>query len=339
VASANAQAAPDQPPQLPPAFGGNDSRMMAWLHSAGHPGGILDNLANGITALQTGQRSDAVGIQQQNMRAEFQATRDVLLQSGMAPQEANSKAMLAVLNKDAGKTILPEALTSKEEYKTEKDALGQEHGYWINTRNQTKTAAQTEGGGSGGGTGYGIYAPGVSQIDSSKIGQDYLNQFGPEVKAAVAAYRHGDVMPTGNPRLQGISTLAKTVAQKVGMDEGEPVSDATYAAKRNMKMDLTKSGNSSMGGILSNGQSSFAHLGELGESMAGLGNASHNFPGGGHVATVQNYLGNAVAPSSTTIGKTKRAHECHAGDGSQDCIQRGNGGLPAKRKELDAGPP
>lgn len=150
----------------------------------------------------------------------------------------------------------------------------------------------------------GMLAQGVSQIDHTLTGDPYLKQFGPEIQSAVKAYINGDVMPSGNPRLQGIANAAKTIAQKYGQDMGIPVSDAVYGAKRKMQTDLASSGPTSIGGILSNGKSAFGHLAEASDKLLDVGNRNGpDVPGGGHLAAIANYTGNVALPSSETQGK------------------------------------
>lgn len=183
-----------------------------------------------------------------------------------------------------------------------------------------------------------LLAQGV-QYDPNKSGDEYMAQFSPEVQAAAKAYINGDVMPTGNQRKDSVATFAKTVAQKWGQDTGQPVSDNTYAAKRKMRIDLASSGNSSMGGILSNGESSFKHLAEYTASAADQGNASHNFPLGGYLAHAQNYIGNS-AGGSDTQGKVKALKDnlSHYGQESTKFYAGTGGGVEERMhalKEMD----
>jgi hypothetical protein len=156
----------------------------------------------------------------------------------------------------------------------------------------------------------GMLAPGVTAVDHNLKGDDYLNQYGSEVKAAVKAYINGDVMPTGNPRLQTLADNAKKIALKYGADMNIPVSDELYSAKRKMMTDLASSSANSSGGIISNGKSAFEHLTNLSDKFVELGNANGpDVPGGSHVASVSNIVGNVIAPSSTTKGKVAAVND------------------------------
>jgi hypothetical protein len=274
----SAQSRPQQQDQsLPPAFGTpGEGNFTAGLRSLGNPGGLINKIADAVQGFSTGQRSDAAGIQQQNLRAQFQATRNVLRQSGLSDQEATSKAMLAVLNPEAAKTILPEALTSKQEFKLVKDALGGEHGIWVDKLNQTVKSAEAEGGGGpvGSSGGFSVLAPGVKQYNPSLSGDDYMAQFSPEVQNAAKAYMRGDVQPSGNPRNQGIETLAKKVAQKYGADMGIPVSDALYAEKRKYRTELGTNSPNSAGGQAKAFNQGIDHLSHLADNLEKLDNSN-----------------------------------------------------------------
>lgn len=142
---------PDQ--QLPPALGGNSfgGNFGAGLQNFVNAGGPLQALAGGLTGLVTGQRTDPQGMSQQNLNAQYQALRQAFQGSGMSPQEAASKAMLAVMNPEAGKTLINEALTNKTDIKMVKDAYGQEHPYSWNPL--TQEFKPLGGGASAGGNG------------------------------------------------------------------------------------------------------------------------------------------------------------------------------------------
>lgn len=120
----------------------------------------------------------------------------------------------------------------------------------------------------------GMLAQGVSQIDHTLSGDAYLNQFGPEIKAAVKSYMNGDVLPTGNPRMAGIANAAKTIAQKYGQDTGQPVSDSLYAEKRKYRTELGSNMPSTAGGQAKAFNQGIEHMGALATTLENLDNSN-----------------------------------------------------------------
>ena len=246
------QQAPQAPQELPPAFGGT-----SYLERLNAGGGLIGSMLGDTT-------------QQKNLAAQYHAIRQVLITNGENPQAAASKAMVAVMNPEAAKTIIPELFTNKQKYtKTGTDALGSEQYGFVNERDQTvngKPAGQVDTGSVGG-----FFAPGVKGIDSSLTGQDYLKQFSPEVQAAVQNYIEGKSTPTGNPR-KGFTQTVKMIAQKVGADTGQQVDDTTFAARRQMRNQLSSSAPSSLGGQINIGNTAAGHLADLTQKALELGN-------------------------------------------------------------------
>lgn len=267
-------------------------------------GNPVAGLLNSVRGLATGQRTDPAGLQMAQQGSTAQALYHAMMADGrMQPQHAAALAQAAALNPAVLKDLLPQ-LYSKPEFKTLKDAFGNERGVFVNPDRQTITepgvAASPGTPANGVGVqGASFLAPGVKQVDSSLVGDDYLKQFSPELQQAVRARVEGRAMPTGNPR-QGFTQTVNMIAQKYGADIGQPVDDVAYNERRKLRVDLASSSNNSMGGILSNGDSSFRHLAEAGESMVDLGNSS---AGWNKWAQAKNYLGNAVFDSSHTAGQ------------------------------------
>lgn len=116
----------------------------------------------------------------------------------------------------------------------------------------------------------------MSRVDPNLRGWDYVKQYPQEVEAAVRDYMSGGVMPTGNPRNNGIATMAKTVAQKVAMDLGEPglADDTNYPARRQMATDLSRGQPGSLGGQITFGGTSLGHLADVAEKAVSLGNVN-----------------------------------------------------------------
>ena len=126
----------------------------------------------------------------------------------------------------------------------------------------------------------------ASNIDPNLTGWDYAAQFPVEVQAAAKAYMNGSVMPTGNPRNIGISTMAKTVAEKVANDLGRPelADDTFYPARRQMQVDLAKTTSpAAVGGQITFGGTALGHLATYAQDLADLGNWTAGFTTAGHV--------------------------------------------------------
>lgn len=300
-AQAQQQVAPQQ--QAPQNSPGMFDRLTAGATNFTTGGNPLAGIMNALGGLATGQRTDPQGRAMQSQ----QATVEALVRSGVPAPLAQA----AALNPKVLETIAPEYFGGFKVVQTGESPLGKQ--YMLQGPGGKFYPIGGEGGpGStaGGGApaaGPGLLAQGVKQYDANLSGEDYLKQFGPEVQASVKAYMNGDVMPTGNPRQQGIASFAKTVAQKYGQDIGAPVTDATYGAKRKMQVDLASSGSSSIGGILSNGKSAFGHLANASDKLVDLG--SYNGPDvllGGAAATATNWAG-SKAGTSQTYGKITAA--------------------------------
>lgn len=272
-------------------------------------GGLFGRLANGIAGTISGQRTDPAGVALQLQGQGDNATAQALRGKGVDPATIQA----AILSARAGQPDMLKTLVmqhfgpDKFQHITRKDAFGGEEIGSFDPATGKTTFGRSEGGAAGASPN-GILAPGVMKFDPTLQGDAYLAQYSPDVQAMAKAYINGDTITTGNPRLHSIQSIAKQAAIRWGQDTGNPVSDSTYAAKRKMFTDLASSGNSTMGGILSNGESSFKHLAEYTKSAADQGNASHNFWMGGPIAHAQNYLGNA-AGGSDVQGKVKAIND------------------------------
>lgn len=114
-----------------------------------------------------------------------------------------------------------------------------------------------------------------NQVNSNLSGNDYLAQFSPEIQSAAKAYMTGGVMPTGNPRNNGVAAIAKNIAQKYAMDLGRPelADDTLYPQRRQMQVELGKTTMpSSVGGQITFGGTAIGHLATYAETLAKLGN-------------------------------------------------------------------
>lgn len=224
-----------------------------------------------------------------------QTAKWLVEQKHMSPQEAEA----VVNNPEMMKQILPRLMGARQLKWTDittDPITGTAEKGWIDEaagqaydRFMRPLTPQGSGGSSG-------------NIDSSLIGEEYLNQkaIPPEMRAAVKDYVAGMSMPTGNPR-KGPTQAVKFIAEKYANDLGLPVDEAGFAGRRKMITDLNSSGNSSMGGILSNGKSAFDHLANLSDKYAALGNFNGpDIPGGGNIGMAGNVIGNRILPTPAT---------------------------------------
>jgi hypothetical protein len=254
-------------------------------------GNPIAALFNGVQGLATGQRNDAVGMRNQQMESTYRA----LVQGGVPPAVAQA----AALNPEVLKTIAPQLYSKPDFGVIGTDQYGNPiHGF-INKTTQTTTPANTAGGAAGGG-------PGVPAGAMDLHGEDFLKTLDPAKAQLVRSTAQGlSPYPTGFVMK---TPFGQWLTQAVG--QYEPGTDAnTFGARGVLRKDLAKSGNSSMGGILANGDSAFKHLAEYGQTAAGLGNASHDFYGGGNLANAQNYIGNTMFPTSQTKGQIGAARD------------------------------
>jgi hypothetical protein len=284
-------------------------------------------------------------LQELPQQATTNALRAALVKSGRySLEEANGIATAVALNPALAPAILPQAFGAKYEAKTVKDLVGEHIEAFDPITGTVKST--TGGGGAGTGDGVGgptVLAPNVKKYDPYLGADEYMAQFSPDMQSAIKMQLKGDAMPTGNPRLQGLWPTAKGFAALYADKAGIPFSDAIYNAKRVMRTQLAQSGNSSIGGILSNGDSAFKHLGELGESFADLGNYSGpNIPGGAYIGEAGNIAGNVIAPTPKIRGKLAAIADntLHYGQESTK-FYSGTGGGEAERmhalKEVGGG--
>jgi len=254
------QSAPQEP--LPPAFGG---------------GGYLDRLQNGGSLI--GSLFQSSTPQQQNLTAQYSAFRQALLANGESPQAAASKAMVAVMNPEAAKTIIPELFTNKEKYGvvSEDPFAGKKYGF-INERDQTVNGKPINAQGSPEGS-----SSPLADMERAKAAgvqgealYEYLpKQIAPMVKAMIEGRQP---LPSGaamrNPATLALIDAAHSV---------DPTFDATsWGARAAGAKDFTSGKSSEM---VRAANQTLAHVGSLLDAMDNLKNG--RFP-------VANAVGNFV---------------------------------------------
>lgn len=242
------------------------------------------------------------------------STYRALVAQGVPPQVA----LAAAQNPEILKQIGPEYLSSrKSEIKTvtEKDAFGNERTrvLAINPYDQTVTEVMPRGpvggtaaGGAAGGAAAGsgppggqMFAPGVTMdnFDHTKVGDDYLAQFSPEVQHDVKAYLRGATLPTAR---QAQQQTIKRIAIKYGDDIGMPADDQSYFQRKTFANSLadTKSG---IGMQTKGFQQGLQHAASLSDALV----KKANFGGFGiePVANAENWVRNLSSTQKSLVNE------------------------------------
>jgi hypothetical protein len=330
------------------------SHLDASAASMDHGGGLI----GGLTSLITGQRHDPQAQFQADQAAQqqkqVQQLSAALTGRGIPADQALQLATIHAIDKEAGKALIEKALgppqaapqyawdpktgkavhlyepEQKDNFQvvqTGEDGLGKKTFSKMNKADGTMTPiGAAPGTDNGGGIG-----------DMSLTGPAYL--------ATVPKQQAGIMQGMVDGTIQPPSSFAATKPYWQNMLAGaknlDPSFDANnWTSRHNMSNQIAASGNSSMGGILSNGKSSFKHLAEYTDSAADLGNASHNYIGGSAAAHTQNYFGNKVFAGSDTSGKIKAINDNLGKYGAESTkFYAGTGGGVEERmnalKEMD----
>ncbi|MFA6267865.1 MAG: hypothetical protein WC670_19380 [Pseudolabrys sp.] len=270
----------------PPAGGGFLERLSAGL--AANPSTLLALGAgfSGAPSLGTGMRrafgaaTPAVAADRANQlkMGGVSATYRALVAKGVPPAEA----LAAVYNPDVMKATAAKYFETKPRTSvkigTKMDGTDIMGSFDPNTgKFYTAAGDEVKGSGTGGvdpvGGGMQVLAKGVKDYNSDLPADQYLEQFGPEVKAAIKSYVSGDTMPTGNPRLKSLATNIKTWAQTYGDKAGVPVSDATYSARRTFRTQLGSASASAVGGQVKAFNQGIEHADALATKLEQLNNS------------------------------------------------------------------
>lgn len=282
------QPMPVQPPQMPqqqtlPTFMGGQpegagfgDRINAGAQNFANAGGLLPALVGGVSGLLTGQRTDPQGMQQQNLRAQYQA----FVGAGLSPQNA----MLAVMNPEAGKTLINEALTNKEKFqKVGQNGLGQEQYGFVNEREQTVNGKPLSQSSSQDASGLG---------DMNLKGDAYLASMPKQQASTVQMMVEGKMPPPtsfamSKPYWQGMIAAAKNY---------DPNFDETVWAARN-NMQKSAQGDGKIGQNNNKLNTGIGHLTQLSDAVDALKNSPYS--------QTYNAVKNAVG---TEFGSTARTN-------------------------------
>ncbi len=277
------------------------------FQGGGYGQGLLGDLAANFNPQLAPQMlaKHQIELQQQQQQALYNA----FLAQKASPPEAQA----AALDPEIRKTIAGRYFDTQPKFGVvSEDMLGGKQYGFINPAQQSIQMPQYVGanGQGGGGPGSPFLNPGTSQIDPNLVGEQYLQQFRPEIQQYIKGYMRGEITPTGQGRDKSMAELAKKIGPKYAAEVGLPWDENLFAQRRKMQMDLAGSGPNSMGGIMANGRSAFQHLGELGDAFVGLHNYSGSaVPGSALVAGIGNSIRNSellrTQPQANAIAGTR----------------------------------
>jgi len=284
--------------------------------------GISRGLTAAAAALPMDQKlaMQNVGIQQ---------TYKALVQSGVPPQ----LALASVYNPSVLQSTLQNYVTDrKAEIKTVKGPFGEESIVAVNPydlSSKTISGAGTSPGAGGqpegaNGLGVSFYAPGYSaqNVDLSKSGDDFLNQFSPLVQQAVHAYINGDTMPSF--RSQGAMQQIKMIAQKYGQDIGTPADDTTYIKRRQFQQQYASNQPNTFGGQAKAFHQALNHMTTLADVIekygpsggAGIAPVAHMINSARELGTGQADIANQInAGAQSTAGEIGKLFSGSSGGG------------------------
>jgi hypothetical protein len=252
-------------------FVGNNSNTLMQL------GAGLAGAPSWGTGISRGLAGATAGRQLDLAQANRGETYRALVAHGVSPQEA----LAAANDPEIKKAMIAKYFETKPRvpHNIGTDALGNPimGSFDPNTGKFYDAANRMIGGGAGAGTGLpdagaGLLAKGVEQFNPQLHGEEYFNQFSPEVQSAIKGYMRGDTQPTGNPRLKGFDTKVKEWARKYGDDIGEPISDALFSEKRKYRTELGSTSASSAGGQVKAFNQGIEHADGLATKLEKLGN-------------------------------------------------------------------
>lgn len=216
-----------------------------------------------------------------------------------------------------------------------KDAFGNETEklYSINPFDNTvkEITPGTDGkGGAAEGGKNASFAQGITPetFDHSKVGDEYLAQFSPELQAGVKAYLRGDSLPTGR---QQQAQVIKQIAQKYGDDVGTPANDQAYYQRKTFTTSLgdTKSG---IGMQTKGFQQGLEHVANLSDKLV----AMKNWNGMG-IEPIANWENWVRGLSTTQRGIINGAvSDAHVASGEIGKLFSGNSGGGVKEREESA---
>lgn len=322
---------PLQAPQITAPTPGVSDRLIAGLQGFANAKGLLPALANGISGIATGQRSDPVGIAQQsaNMTARALLAKGVdsaavqaaitnpelmktLITQTYGPQTVQSLGNGYVWDPKKGAAVKAYEPDSKKSFVHYKDANGQEiPGIFDPDANDGKggfTPIATPAAASG---------PAGSLQEAMKSGvsgEDLYNFLPPDRARTVRAMIEGRMPPPSTTAMRSPATMQLIDAANAI----DPSFDATtWKARSTFNTQFGSQAPSSIGGQKVLMSTALGHLAEVANSAAELSNSDGGFTGlapVGHMwnsakntttkqAAIANALEDKVAKFSGEVGK------------------------------------
>lgn len=250
---------------------GNNSNTLLAL-GAGFAG--APNIGQGISrASAAAIPARAADIKQTLQSQNQNLVRDALIKAGVPRDQAQAGALDPELKKAYIQSYIADPKTEIKMIKS-KDAWGNESEvpYIFNSKEQTFKPVNMATGGAGVNASApgssqptATFAPGVTAqtFDHTKVGDDYLGQFSPEVQASVKSYLKGESLPAGN---KVPAQMLKMAAQKYGNDIGMSADDASIVQRKEWSKSI---GNTSSGvGLQSKGfQQGLEHFVKLSDNL------------------------------------------------------------------------
>jgi hypothetical protein len=309
-------------------LGGIGDRLSAGAMGFLNGGALFPAIGNLIQGLATGKRTDPQGMMLDQQQAVFR----YLVANGTPAGQA---AVIAQ-NPKAQELFIAQMVQPKQKFQQVGEDMfgGKQFGLVNETAGTVSPYAPGSSGAIGAASGGGsdFLAKGVSQVNSDLAGQDYLKQFSPEIQAAVRNYIEGKSMPTGNPR-KGFTQAVKMIAQKTAADEGSSADDTTFAARRQMRNQLSTAAPNSLGGQINIGNTAIGHLQDLSQKALALGNYTI---GGPYISSWINAGRGAISSEQSAKMEALKGAAQHYGQEITKFYAGSPGGEAERNRFMDA---
>lgn len=181
-----------------------------------------------------------------------------------------------------------------------------------------------------------FYAPGVNDqnLNQNLVGEDYLNQFSPEVKAAVQARISGLQAPARSNFGKDVTKRINMIAQKYEQDvTGMPVDDSLYP-QRNKYATSLATPQSGVGLQKKGFQQGLEHFSKLSDQLVQM-KLSNGFLGSEDVAEAINRLKAHGVNQAGLIGQANVTGQALAGE-MGNLFSKTGGGVHERQQTKDA---